>query len=49
MVDPVTNLLVFLNVWTETMSHDLPVDVVFLDYAKAFDTVAHDRLLNQLH
>ena len=45
----VTNLLEALDVWTEALSHNLPVDVIFLDYAKAFDTVSHERLLNQLH
>ena len=45
----VTNLLEALDVWTEALSHNLPVDMIFLDYAKAFDTVANERLLNQLH
>ena len=45
----VTNLLEALDVWTEALSHNLPVDIIFLDYAKAFDTVPHERLLRQLH
>ncbi|KAI8510470.1 hypothetical protein Bbelb_113860 [Branchiostoma belcheri] len=44
----VTNLLEALDVWTETLSHQVPVDVIFLDYAKAFDTVPHERLLRKL-
>ena len=44
----VTNLLEALNVWTEALMHGLPVDVIFLDYAKAFDTVPHERLLKQV-
>ena len=28
--------------------HNLPVDVIYLDYAKAFDTVPHQRLLKQV-
>lgn len=44
----VTNLLEALNVWTEALMHDLPVDVIFLDYAKAFDTVPHKRLLSKV-
>ena len=39
----VTNLLEALNVWTEALQHNLPVDVIFLDYQKAFDTVAPDQ------
>ncbi|XP_076037998.1 uncharacterized protein LOC143023364 [Oratosquilla oratoria] len=38
----VTNLLEALDIWTEALSHNLPVDVLFLDYAKAFDTVPHE-------
>ena len=44
----VTNLLEALDIWTEALSHNLPVDIVFLDYAKAFDTVPHQRLLAQI-
>jgi len=43
-----TNLLEALNVWTEALQHSIPVDVVFLDYAKAFDTVPHKRLIRQV-
>ena len=28
--------------------HHIPVDVLYLDYRKAFDTVPHRRLLNQV-
>lgn len=30
------------------MSHKLPVNIIFLDYVKAFDKVPHKRLLKQL-
>ena len=43
-----TNLLEALNMWTEAMMHGIPVDVLFLDYSKAFDTVPHQRLLQQV-
>ena len=28
--------------------HNLPVDAIYLDYAKPFDTVPHQRLLKQV-
>ena len=28
--------------------HDIPVDILFLDYAKAFDSVPHKRLMKQV-
>ena len=43
-----TNLLEAVNIWSEALSHNVPVDVIFLDYAKAFDTVPHIRLGNQI-
>ena len=43
-----TNLLEALNVITEAQMHGIPVDVLFLDYQKAFDTVPHERLLRQV-
>ena len=45
----VTNLIEALNLWTEALSHGLPVDIVYLDFEKAFDKVPHERLLRQLH
>ena len=38
-----------MNVWTGALSHGLPVDIVYLDFEKAFDKVPHERLLRQLH
>ena len=43
-----TNLLEALDHWMEALSHSIPVDVIYLDYAKAFDTVPHERLLQQI-
>ena len=43
-----TNLLEALNVITEAQMHGIPVDVLFLDYQKAFDTVPHRRLIQQV-
>lgn len=44
----VTNLLEATNIWTDAMSHLVPIDIIYLDYAKAFDTVPHERLLKQV-
>ena len=44
-----TNLIQALNVWSEALSHGIPVDVIYLDYEKAFDKVPHQRLLKELH
>ena len=43
-----TNLPEAVNIWSEALSHNVPVDVIFLDFAKAFDTVPHIRLGNQI-
>ena len=43
-----TNLLQALNVWTEALMHNIPIDILYMDYAKAFDTVPHQRLLCQV-
>lgn len=37
-----------MEIWTKAQSHNLPVDIIFMDYAEAFDTVSHERLLAQL-
>ena len=43
-----TQLLECLDVWTEMLDTGGSVDVVYMDYAKAFDKVAHARLLRKL-
>ena len=35
----ITNLLESVNIWSKALSHNVPMDVIFLDYAKAFKTV----------
>ena len=44
-----TNLLEVVNIWTEAIMHNIPVDVLYLDYQKAFDCVPHKRLIQQVH
>ncbi|XP_047127838.1 uncharacterized protein LOC124808671 [Hydra vulgaris] len=44
----VTNLLETMDFLTANMARKLPVDVVFLDFAKALDKVQHQRLLYKL-
>ena len=43
-----TNLIETRDVLSEAVHRGLPVDVVFTDFAKAFDRVAHERLLLKL-
>jgi hypothetical protein len=44
-----TNLLETLDFLTNAMSNKLLAIVIFLDFAKAFDTVPHDELIQKLH
>ena len=44
-----TNLLTTLEDITHNLDEGEPVDVIFLDYQKAFDSVPHKRLINKLH
>ena len=43
-----TQLLAVLDDWTDDIEHGENVDAIYLDYAKAFDTVPHKRLLAKL-
>ena len=43
-----TNLLEFLEYVTHAVDSGKPVDVIYLDFQKAFDKVPHARLLNKL-
>ena len=44
-----TQLLYFLEECVNKIAHGAVVDTIYLDFAKAFDTVAHRRLLGKLH
>ena len=43
-----TNLLAYLENVTKHVDSGLPVDTLYLDFAKAFDKVPHRRLLMKL-
>ena len=43
-----SNSLMFLDRVTRSVDYGIPVDAIFLDFAKAFDTVPHRRLLSKL-
>uniref|UniRef100_A0A8R1IGV2 Reverse transcriptase domain-containing protein n=1 Tax=Caenorhabditis japonica TaxID=281687 RepID=A0A8R1IGV2_CAEJA len=44
----VTCMLEAVNDWTESIDEGAQVDVIYLDYAKAFDRVPHEILLEKL-
>ena len=44
----ITQLLMVLEIWTEMLDDGDPVDAVYLDFRKAFDSVPHQRLLGKL-
>jgi len=44
----VTQLLTVLDKWTEALDRGCCVDAIYLDFAKAFDSVPHKRLLMKL-
>ena len=43
-----TQLLEVMNDWAEAAEAETPVDVIYLDYRKAYDSVPHKRLLVKL-
>jgi hypothetical protein len=44
----VTNLLESLDFLTENLRRKVPIDIIFLDFLKAFDKVPHQRLIKKL-
>ena len=44
-----TQLLCALDDWTETLDSGNSVDVLYLDFKKAFDSVPHERLLKKIY
>ena len=43
-----TQLLEVLDDWTRSIEEGTPVDAIYLDFRKAFDSVPHERLLKKL-
>jgi ribonuclease P/MRP protein subunit RPP40 len=43
-----TQLLVVVEEWSSLLDQGYPVDSIYLDFRKAFDTVPHQRLLKKL-
>ena len=44
----VTQLLVTLSSWMESTDNSTPVDAIYLDFSKAFDTVPHKIFMSKL-
>ena len=44
-----TQLLATLEDWTRSLERGVPVDVAYLDFRKAFDSVPHRRLIKKLY
>ena len=42
-----TNLLYFMEIVTKQVDKGIPVDVVYLDFSKAFDKVPHNHLIKK--
>ena len=44
----VSQLLTSIEYWTDEMQKGNPVDIIYVDFKKAFDKVPHERLLIKL-
>jgi len=44
----VTNLLECTHDWSLAFNGKLPVDVIYIDFSKAFDSVVHSKLIHKL-
>ena len=46
--DCITQLLLCIEEWTQLVEENLAFDVIYTDFAKAFDSVPHERLFIKL-
>ena len=44
----ITQLLEVMDLWTEALEGGMTIDAIYLDFAKAFDTVPHMRMIAKL-
>ena len=44
-----TQLINTMQEWNSHLDNNVPVDAIYLDFRKAFDTVSHQRLLKKLY
>lgn len=44
----ITNLLTCMELWTNMIEEGSPIDIIYTDFAKAFDKVPHQRLLKKM-
>ena len=44
----ITQLLEAMDYWTEALDSGNDIDIIYLDFQKAFDSVPHQRLLKKL-
>ena len=44
----ITQLLTTFEIWTQAVEDGNPVDAIYLDFQKAFDSVPHKRLIQKL-
>ena len=44
-----TQLLEMIHDWADNLEESKPIDVIYLDYRKAFDSVPYERLLVKLY